>query len=46
VLTEAGAAAPMASEKHGTARPSRDVKAPTKPPPDPGVGAKAPDAAN
>jgi hypothetical protein len=36
---------PLRSEKAGTAEGSADVKQPSKPPPDPGVGARAPDAA-
>ncbi|MDB5752839.1 MAG: hypothetical protein JWP65_3260, partial [Ramlibacter sp.] len=45
-LTRAGAAAPIASEKLGTAAPSADVKQPTKPATQPSVKARAPDAAN
>ncbi|HEY8359959.1 MAG TPA: hypothetical protein VIL30_21080 [Ramlibacter sp.] len=45
-LTAAGAAAPITSEKHGTAAPSSDVKQATKPATDPSVKARAPDAAN
>ena len=36
---------PIRSEKTGTAPASPDVKQPVKPPTDPGVGARAPDAA-
>jgi hypothetical protein len=36
---------PVRSEKLGTAAPSADVKQPTKPASDPGVNARAPDAA-
>jgi colicin import membrane protein len=45
-LTAAGASLPIASEKRGTAAPSPDVKQAVKPPPDPGVNARAPKAAN
>lgn len=45
-LTAPGAAAPKTSEKHGTAAPSPDVKTATKPPTQPSVKARAPDAVN
>ena len=45
-LTGPGAAAPMTSEKDGSAAPSPDVKQATKPPTQPSVKARAPDAVN
>ena len=45
-LTPEGAAAPKTSEKHGTAAPSPDAKPATKPPTQPSVKARAPDAVN
>ena len=45
-LTAPGAAAPKTSEKEGTAAPSPDVKPATKPPTQPSVKARAPDAVN